>query len=245
MRLTSRTLRAAEMEPSVIESMYGLALSNMEVAFGAMQRLVPTPKEVIVNGHPAYRYVEKTIQQAIVLKLVRYISGLRASKLLLDYGYVQELGAVQRTLQDIEEDITFLALAEIRGNTTDLHSKFLDAFWQEEFDESAPKVRSLERPMVSRKKVRAYNVNSLGVIADPSGAISASRTVTSVYSGFVHAAAPHIMDLYGGHFPHFHLAGIAGTPRQEEHREDLWNQFYRGLLVCAEAAKAMATSPRF
>jgi len=46
------------------------------------------------------------------------------------------------------------------------------------------------------------------------------------------------MDLYGGNPPSFHTDGLPGTIRQEEHDEDLWNQFYRGILLMAEACIA-------
>ena len=75
----------------------------------------PERAEVTVNGNPADRYVEKTTEQAIVLKLVRYVSGLRACQLLLDHRFVQELGALQRVLTDIEEDVTFLTYSHRGG----------------------------------------------------------------------------------------------------------------------------------
>jgi hypothetical protein len=64
------------------------------------------------------------------------------------------------------------------------------------------------------------------------------RIVRKTYSGYVHAASPQTMDLYIGDPPRFHTSGVAGTFRHEEHREDLWNNFYRGVLAFAYAAKA-------
>lgn len=217
---------------------YGIALSNLEVALKELISAVPPPQVVLRHGEPAYRYVEQTIQQAIVLKLVRYISGLRACLLLLEHGFVQELGTVQRALQDIEEDSTFLSLSIILNKSTDYHTRFLASFWQEEFDTTGPKPTSVPRDMVPRSKIRAYNANPNGINPDPSGTIDVVRTVSSFYSGFVHAAACHIMDLYGGHPASFHTDGLPGTIRQEEHDEDLWNQFYRGILLLAEACMA-------
>ena len=59
-----------------------------------------------------------------------------------------------------------------------------------------------------------------------------------VYSGFVHGASPHIMDMYVGEPPQWHLRGMLGTIRASEHREDLWNVFYRSIRSFAFAAKA-------
>ena len=73
---------------------------------------------------------------------------------------------------------------------------------------------------------------------NPSDAIELSRTVSKAYSGYVHAAAPHIMEMYGGEPPKFHLAGMRGTSRIKEHAADLWNYFFRGLLAFLGAAYA-------
>jgi len=217
---------------------YGIALSNLEVVLKELINAVPPPQEVLRHGHPAYRCAEQTIEQAIVLKLVRYVSGLRACLLLLEHGFVQELGTVQRAVQDIEEDVTFLSLSIILNKPTDNHTRLLDSFWQEEFDTSGPRPTSVPRDMVPRSKIRAYNANPNGINPDPSTTIDVVRTVSSFYSGFVHGAAGHIMDLYGGNPPSFHTDGLPGTIRQEEHDEDLWNQFYRGILLMAEACIA-------
>lgn len=217
---------------------YEVALSNLDLALKELINAVPPPQVVLRHGYPAYRCVEQTIEQAIVLKLVRYISGLRACLLLLEHGFVQELGTLQRAVQDIEEDVTFLSLSIILGKHTDFHTRFLASFWKEEFDTTGPRPTSLPRDMVPRSKIRAYNADPNGLNPDPSTTVGVVRTVSSVYSGFVHAAACHIMDLYGGHPPTFHTDGLPGTIRQEEHDEDLWNQFYRGILLMAEACMA-------
>ena len=41
-----------------------------------------------------------------------------------------------------------------------------------------------------------------------------------------------------GNPPRFHVAGMFGTPRIDEHRDDLWNHFYRGIIAFAFAAMA-------
>ena len=46
------------------------------------------------------------------------------------------------------------------------------------------------------------------------------------------------MDIYGGSPPHFHVTGMLGTQRHAEHRQDLWNYFYRSILSFGLAAKA-------
>lgn len=40
-------------------------------------------------------------------KFARLISGLHSLRLLLGSGFLQEMGVIQRTLDDFEEDILF------------------------------------------------------------------------------------------------------------------------------------------
>lgn len=53
------------------------------------------------------------------------------------------------------------------------------------------------------------------------------------------------MDTYGGSPPRFNLDGMKGTERHNEHLEDLWNYFYRGILVFAFAAKSFGADALF
>jgi hypothetical protein len=56
---------------------------------------------------------------------------------------------------------------------------------------------------------------------------------------YVHAAAPHLMELYYGSPPGFQLdAGAHSSPLYQGHVDDLLNYFYRGVLSFAFAAKA-------
>jgi hypothetical protein len=84
--------------------------------------------------------------------------------------------------------------------------------------------------MVPRQKIHSYITRVFGSDGNPSRDIALSRTLSKTYSGFVHAASPQIMDMWGGAPPGFHLRGMLGTPRMEEHQRDAWNYFYRGLL---------------
>jgi hypothetical protein len=58
----------------------------------------------------------------------------------LTNGFLQELGASQRMLDEFNDDILFLAYGVISGDATDAHREYLAAFFQEEFD--VPPARS-------------------------------------------------------------------------------------------------------
>ena len=80
---------------------------------------------------------------------------------------------------------------------------------------------------------------------DPSTGVETMRTVQKFYSGFVHGASPHIMDMYAGSPPRWQLRGMLGTICAGEHREDLWNVFYRSIGSFAFAAKAFGDEVLF
>lgn len=228
-----------------MESLYDQTLRNMGSTLHTLAARVPAPKLVSLNGSPVFRYVEKSIYQALVQKLARVITGLHAAHLLLDRGFVQEQAALQRMLDEFHEDISFLAYAVIYNDHTPLHQKYLDAFFEEEFDAPSPVQSTQKRPMVSREKIRAFVARSKMAGGDPSTGAELARTINKTYSGYVHGASPQIMDLYGGNPPRFHVHGMRGTERQEEHRHDLWNYFFRSIIAFALVAKAFGDEKLF
>ena len=222
-----------------MDHLYLEALQIMEEWLRVLEKRVPPPQLVSLDGQPAFRYTEKTIYQAIVQKLVRLVSGLGAARVLLVHGYVQELGALQRMLDEFREDVTFLSLAAIYNERTDLHVRYLEAFYQEEFDKPGDPVDSTQnRPMIPRKKIQAYISKSEAAALEPTRSIQLSKTISKAYSGFVHGASPHIMEMYGGNPARFHVQGMLGTPRVAIHREDIWNYFHRGIVAFGFGAKA-------
>lgn len=216
------------------------SLTVLENAFRRLEQQVPPPRIVRINGQLALRYTEKLIEQALIQKLARYISSLEATYLLLEHGFLQEQGVLQRTLDEIDEDILFLAIAITNDAPTDLHNRYLAAFWSEEFADGANPVESLiDREMVPRKKMRAYVSRVLEPTSDSSRNLAVLKTISKVYSGFVHAASPHLMEMCGSNPPIFHVRGMRGTPRVEEYEFDVWNYFYRGFVSTTVVAKAL------
>ena len=200
---------------------------------------VPPPQRVPVGNSFVFRHVEKSIDQAIVQKLARMVSTLHAARLLLNHGFVQEQGVLQRVLDEILDDILFLCLGIVKNRLTPLHEKYLEAFFQEEFDDEDPLKSTQKRPMISRKKIHAYNTQTGGITKNQDQIREVMRTISKAYSGYVHGASPHIMEMCVGIPPRFLMRGMANTSRQEMSRKDLWNYFYRGSMACGFAAMAL------
>ena len=193
-----------------------------------------------------FRYREKNIHQAIVQKLARLISGLHAARLLLFAGFIQEQAAMHRMLDEFTEDAIFLSYGIISNEIMPLHLRFLDAFYLEEFDNPCEPLKSTQkRPMISREKIQAYLANIEDVTKDPYTAQRASRSISKSFSGFVHGASPHTMEMYGGDPPQFHVRGLKDSPLFSDHEYDLWNYFFRGICAFGIAAKAFGAENLF
>jgi hypothetical protein len=219
-------------------------LETLERAFRILEARVPPPMRKPWKDRFVFRYEERTIHQAIVQKLARTISGLHAVNALLVLGLFQEQGMIQRALDEIEEDIAFLSLAVIRGELTERHREYLDYFYAEEFGDPFDIVGShTSRGMVSRGKIRAYVNQQSGI--DSSRANIVDKVIAKAYSGFVHAASPHIMDMYGGVPPRFDVSGEFRNLRDGVHANDALNYFLRALFSMAFAAKAFGDENLF
>lgn len=89
---------------------------------------------------------------------------------------------------------------------------------------------------MSRRRIHAALSRLDGVGSDPSRSQEIARTLHQSFSGFVHGAYGHIMDLYGGRPPEYHTHGMLGTPRIRECERQLVNYVYRALLAVETVA---------
>jgi hypothetical protein len=217
---------------------YQELLHEMGIALERLANKVPPPRRVPFASSFVFRYVEQTAQQAIIQKLSRFITGLRAELLLLRNGLLQEQGVIERVLDELREDITFLVYGILNGELdTKWHKLYLEWFYEEEFDDpESPFNSTQKRPMVPRDKIQAYLARIKGVVGNPSDSKELFRTLSKAFSGYVHCASPQIMETYGGIPPQFHVYGMLGTSRMEPHEKHLWYYFDRGVTAFIFAA---------
>lgn len=215
------------------------AIKVMIDAFRRLEQQVPLPQVVEIDGKLNHRYVERTPHQAVIQKLARYISGLQAMEFLNFTGWVQEQAVIQRTLDELGEDIEFLVVGlQVGMNKT--HKRFLKLFWKEEFEEGVPPLDSTTtRYHVSRTDIRNWLLKHHGA-AEGGIEDKALKQLQQVYSGYVHASSPHIMEMCGGNPPRFFVNSLRHTSRQRDHEHDLWNYSFRGILTTTIVAVSFA-----
>src|SRR5947208_166338 len=113
-------------------------LRSMEATLASFAMRVPAPERVPYKDGFVFRYSERTVHQALVQKLARLLSGLHAARILLKHGFFQEQAALQRMLDEFRGRFLFLSLGVVREEMTELHRQYLDAFYEEEFDNKEP-----------------------------------------------------------------------------------------------------------
>jgi len=229
-----------------MDRLYQQALKIMSIAFEELSKKANEPQLLKMGDGYVYRYKEETIHQAIILKLARVVTGLQAISFLNKAGLIQEQAVLQRIINEFEEDIVFLCFGVIFDEITDLHKEYLSAFYEEEFDDPNNATHSTQkRPMIPRKKIRAFVSKDRGAGYDQSSTIEIGRTIHKAYSGYVHGAAPHIMELYFGKPPKFQLFNGINSPLYKDHIDDLLSYYYRAILSFAYASKAFGDENLF
>lgn len=227
-----------------MRTLFQQAIVVMSNAFRRLEQQVPPPRLVPFGEGHVFRFVERTIEQALLLKAARVVTGLRALDVLLAAGLLQEMASVCRVLDEIGEDIAFLAAVVTNDRETELHERYLRSFWSEEFPDPENKLARHQKPdMPRRSKIQSYVQRVLNPTGNQSQVADATQAVSSTYSGYVHASAPQVLDLFGGDPAHFHIEGMQGTPRMNDHVHDAWNYFYRGLASYIFVARAFGDAP--
>ena len=219
----------------------------MDKAFRDFERNTPSdPWFVELSFGNAYRYQEQHIFQAIIQKLARVNSLLHATNLLLKDEFLQEQAILKRAIDETNDDITFLICAITVDTVTDLHKRYLEAFWEEEIDDSGLAIKSKQkRAMIPREKIHAYLVKHGEIGMNSSIAKEISRTTYRAYSGFVHGASPQIMDMYGENPPQFYTKGILSSPKLQVCINEFWHYAYRSFLSHIAYAKALGEEKHF
>ena len=197
-----------------------------------------------VGSYKQFRYETLTESLACYLKGIKTISTLNACVVLLRHGYVQEVGALCRMADDFCNEIFFLLQPQgDNGTFSNKQIQFLENFFQEEFDKSTDPLRSTQkRCTVAVKNIHATFSKLAAGELNPSDAQELLRTTHQAFSGYVHGAYPHIMEMCGGNPPRFHVSGMLGTPRVNEWRGQLVGYVQRFIIVSVLVAHKLGVT---
>ena len=178
--------------------------------------------------------------------MARIVSALNATQLLLTNGFVQEQSAMHRMIDEAQQDVTFLAYGVLKDDITSLHTKYLEDFFAETFTDPA---RPAESPRAyaapQRRKIQAYLARAEGSPFDEHRGLAIMVTLHVAYSGYVHGASPHIMEMVDGDPVRFHVRGMRQTTTWQQHADDFLNYVFRSVSAFAIAAIALGHREKF
>ena len=162
--------------------------------------------------------------------------------MLRDNGFFQELGVLQRMLDELHEDILFLSLPLLGLEKSPEHDRYLASFWEEEPEYPDFAADQRNRDQVPRKHVRAYLAKANRTRTTDHGSIATSAYLYRLYSGFTHSAAPHILEMYDPARGCFRVSGYPDSPLASAHAGDFENQLFRGIMAVFVVAQALGNA---
>jgi hypothetical protein len=224
-----------------VEDYLETALSQLEVMYAEMDKATGNVLYRDVGPYRQFRHESLTESLACYLKGVKSISTLNSCLVLLRHGYTQEIGALCRMVDDFCNEIFFLLKPQGEdGNFSDDQILFLESFFQEELDQPGdPLASAQKRATVPARKIHATFAKLASTELNSSDAQELLRTIQQAFSGYVHGAYPHIMEMYGGNPPQFHMTGMLGTPRIDEWRRQLVGYVYRVSMASVFVARKL------
>ena len=104
-----------------MDDLYDKAIQNTERTVNILSQRGPKPVRVAYKDGFVFRHIEKSMYQALVQKSARMVSALGAARLLMEHDFLQEQASLQRILDEMHEDISFLTFSKIYDESTQHH----------------------------------------------------------------------------------------------------------------------------
>jgi len=130
------------------------AVIKLELCAQALGDNFPQPSLIDYGGLPFFRHKGNEYDDLLAsyLKCIRMVSSLKASLVLLKKGFVQEVYVLCRCIDEFFEDILFLSTPLNEGSPSKDQRRFIEEFYQEEFDHPKnPLASTQKRDRVPRK----------------------------------------------------------------------------------------------
>ena len=221
----------------IVESMFRNILENMDKSIDDLMAIRKAPEEVKLGSILVHRFRQKNAEHVAVLKLSVLVSNLRAGRLLIDHGFVYEWMMVWRLLYETIEDVIFLVAEGRVESESNLHERFLAAFYAEDFDERA---RLTEKGVgaPTRREIRDF-VEAFereihgGRLPDGQGLGTLTKGLYRVGSGFMHGRAASIMCLYDPKSTRMLTNGMDNDEYLKQQLESFWLVFLSAISCFA------------
>jgi hypothetical protein len=227
--------------------LYTITLLEMEKNFTLLHSTIEKPEYIDLGGRKVFRYKNKSVNITMIQYMARVISGLSSAKLLIENTFIQECNTLYRTIDEFNQNISFLGFSLIDNEITTLQQTFLDNFFQEEFDNPENAFLSTQkRGMVSRDKIRAFISQRNENPVNPSDAQKNYETIDKFYSGFIHGTSVSIIDMYSANPSTYHVNGLSSeAPSVQLAKRYFEDRLYESILSLSFIALAFKENDIF
>lgn len=210
-------------------------MEALEIAcryFQVLEAAVPPAQWIPWEDQRNWRFVEQLPEHLVLQKLARQITAIQSADLLLLSGYLQEIGVLYRTLDEIAEDAAFVCLGLKTDSWTLAHDEYVRFFWSEDVSDRQPPVR--------RNKIRSF-VNRAYGNPDPSTADENGRKIHKTFSDYTHARSAPIVAMIHGPPSRFDLGGILDDEARHPYVAQNPSYFYRTLVSASMISNVVLT----
>jgi hypothetical protein len=155
-----------------------------------------------------FRYKEPNHVTFLVLKMARMVTALYATLTLTKDGLFEDAGAICRIIIECRHDVDFVMDGLIKDPFPADKQEVVDNFFNEEIQTTKEMLGTMKKPpTIPRKKIYPA-VGRLLSPGNPDRPQRIAKVLEEMFSGYVHASYPHIMEMYEGTRKEFCMSGV-------------------------------------
>jgi hypothetical protein len=183
----------------------------LELAASSFSGMIKPPVYV-ARPDEHFEYENPDEKTFAILRCVRIASDFRAVMILLEHGHVQQVGVLMRGIVEFNMDLDVVIGPYLVPETkNDVDQRIAEYFSEPSWNFRRILEDPKKRATTPRRKTYALIAKVLGESVEPANPYQVRQTVKALeegYSGYVHGAYEHIMELYDPYDRRFAIRGI-------------------------------------
>ncbi len=219
------------MDSSLFDSAIRSYLTTASENYSLLNSEFEQPR--MLDERVGFRHSYYSAELCVLLKAGKLISNNWGIQTLAQHRMPQEAFSLVRISDDMVSEIVF-ALTEEGAPLF----KFLKAFFEEEFSNfEKPLSGPRKRATTSKRKLHASYSRLASEVMNPSDAALIVDSVSTAFSGYIHGAYPHLMEMYGGKPSQYHLHKLPASEYTESVNFQLSTYVYQSFVVLSLLAQ--------
>jgi len=185
------------------------------------------------GGQPRYKNPNSGHFQ--LLMAVKIVSTFNAILCLYEKGYIQEIGALLRIIEECIAKILCIEEAHAKKGLNSEQAKIINEYF--EYDIRSSKDIFRDKWFANMTKVFASQARYLTENSTNKDSYTAQQYAQAIYdsyTGYIHGFYPQVMELYDYNISSFKLNGITDDPKDKGMIEAISSSIVRSLNVFAQ-----------